>query len=675
MAGNKKKNKNKANANANENINSGNREKMSRSSMIEKREDNKDGTVDPLDSSPVWSGKENGDKAPCEADVVVDSSEEPAESSRTTEQMNDVVAAEQGKDGFLHGELSQLGRVVNESERLPTITQSRLDSSNVSCNTRAEERVSKNGWASGREGVQDVTVSQEELSNGFQPTPEVQVSQESVEMTANEVLKKDEVVPTTENIAQNPGLEDTVVSEDDDGNVSSSQPQSHLQPPSVPAKQLLDDHKTPSREQSCRPQASAKLPTQIPKLDDRPALSEQEIRKQPTIQAVPTESHLPSKPKVISRDEKAQMLSPKLEEGIEALRKRFVRQIEDQKQRFKQREQKLIAEREFLNDNLEATHAEITRLESLQALPQTLKPTTRDQGTQTATSTDSLTQEPKLQGRPSLLLHGILEKPSNTTPSSVEPRTQEQKSSDATRKSRFHDTLKSENRDPSKNMAQPAQEQKEAEFERKIHSLARQVAAEAPEQVTHSPRTNIPALSNRVQPSTVPPTTIQPSHILRPRVLPTTAGRYLKLIVNNNAQTFLSYHEHILATNTAYFTLNAKEDTSTSLGRNLGWYVNFSGVQFSLEVIKEYTYWLKDGIIRTVYSLVRGTHPNVNIAFRFLVFAYVFGEHIDDKRWMNDVMDAFVGAHSRVWRIETSLIVHTYKFTKHTSPMRRLLAD
>ena len=396
MAGNKKKNKNKASANANENINSGNREKRSQSSMIEKREDNKDITVDPLDSSPVSSGKENGDKALCEADVVVDSSEEPAESSRTTEQTNDVVAAEQGKDDFLHGELLQPGCVVNESERLPTTTQFRLNSSSVSCNTRAEERVSKNGWSFGREGVQDVAVSKEELSNGFQPTPEVQVSQESVEMTASEALEKDEVVPTTENIAQNPGLEDTVVSEDDDGNVSSSQPQSHLQPPSVPAKQLLDDHKTSSREQSCRPQASAKSPTQIPKLDDRPALSEQEILKQPTIQAAPTESHLPSKLEVISRDKNAQMLSPKFEEGIEALRKRFVRQIEDQEQRFKQRERKLIAEREFLNDNLEATHAEITRLESLQALPQTLQPTTRDQGTQTETSTDSLTQEPKL---------------------------------------------------------------------------------------------------------------------------------------------------------------------------------------------------------------------------------------------------------------------------------------
>jgi hypothetical protein len=496
MAGNRKKNKNKANANANENINSRNREKKSQSSMIEKREDNKDRTVDPLDSSPVWSGKENGDRALCEADVVVDSSEEPAESSRTTEQTNDVVAAEQGKDDVLHGELSQPGCVVNGSERLPTTTQSRLDSSNVSCNTRAEERVSKNGWSFGREGVQDVAISKEELSNGFQRTPEVQVSQESVEMTASEVLKKD-VVPMTENIAQNPGLEDTALSEDDDGSVSSSQPQSHLQPPSAPAKQLLDDHKTPSRDQSCRPQASTKLPTQIPKLDDRPALSEQEILKQPTIQAAPTESHLPSKPEVISRDEKTQMLSPKFEE-VEALRKRFVRQIEDQEQRFKQRERKLNAEREFLNDNLEATHAEITRLESLQALPQTLNPTTRDQGTrdqgtQTETSTGSLTQEPKLQGRPPLLLHGILEKPSNTAPSSVEPRTQEQKSSDARRESRFHDTLKSQNRDHSKNMAQPAQEQKEAEFERKIHSLARQVAAEAQEQVTHSPRTNIPA--------------------------------------------------------------------------------------------------------------------------------------------------------------------------------------
>lgn len=39
-------------------------------------------------------------------------------------------------------------------------------------------------------------------------------------------------------------------------------------------------------------------------------------------------------------------------------------------------------------------------------------------------------------------------------------------------------------------------------------------------------------------------------------------------------------------------------------------------------------------------------------------------------------MDAFVGAHSRVRRLKMSLIVqYTYKFTKHTSPMRRLLVD
>lgn len=43
---------------------------------------------------------------------------------------------------------------------------------------------------------------------------------------------------------------------------------------------------------------------------------------------------------------------------------------------------------------------------------------------------------------------------------------------------------------------------------------------------------------------------------------------------------------------------------------------------------------------------------------------------------MNDVMDAFVSAHSRVRRLKMSLIVqYTYKFTKHTSPMRRLLVD
>jgi cell division control protein 12 len=56
--------------------------------------------------------------------------------------------------------------------------------------------------------------------------------------------------------------------------------------------------------------------------------------------------------------------NPKFKEEEEALRKRFTEQVKVEEQRFRQWEQKLIAERDRLNKDLEASHAEIKRLET-----------------------------------------------------------------------------------------------------------------------------------------------------------------------------------------------------------------------------------------------------------------------------------------------------------------------
>ncbi|PLN77662.1 septin family protein [Aspergillus taichungensis] len=55
--------------------------------------------------------------------------------------------------------------------------------------------------------------------------------------------------------------------------------------------------------------------------------------------------------------------NPKFKEEEETLRKRFTEQVKVEEQRFRQWEQKLIAERDRLNKDLEATHAAIKSIE------------------------------------------------------------------------------------------------------------------------------------------------------------------------------------------------------------------------------------------------------------------------------------------------------------------------
>ena len=56
--------------------------------------------------------------------------------------------------------------------------------------------------------------------------------------------------------------------------------------------------------------------------------------------------------------------NPKFREEEEQLRKKFTDQVKAEEARFRQWEQKLIAERDRLNKDLESTHAQIKQLEA-----------------------------------------------------------------------------------------------------------------------------------------------------------------------------------------------------------------------------------------------------------------------------------------------------------------------
>ena len=88
------------------------------------------------------------------------------------------------------------------------------------------------------------------------------------------------------------------------------------------------------------------------------------------------------------------------------------------------------------------------------------------------------------------------------------------------------------------------------------------------------------------------------------------------------------------------------------------------GAQFSSRVVKEYVKWLDRGRIPTMASLGRLTPSTADNVLLFLARAYVFGERIDDRVWMNDVMDAFTYVHIHDWRLELDdVILFTYKFS------------
>jgi hypothetical protein len=151
----------------------------------------------------------------------------------------------------------------------------------------------------------------------------------------------------------------------------------------------------------------------------------------------------------------------------------------------------------------------------------------------------------------------------------------------------------------------------------------------------------------------------------------------IKMIVKGNKDVFIANRKQVLSSNTSYFTKNAREDTHSAAGRNYGLYVDFKGDRASIDVIKQYSEWLHDGVLRIMSSSKPITSANVTDRLDFPVRAHIFGEVIGDRRWLNDVMDAFIIVHSEA-RNTTALpeiVHHVHEYSHKKSPMRRLLAD
>jgi hypothetical protein len=418
--------------------------------MYEKQEENRDITFEGLDSSLAQSREESENKTMHEADNSAETFEGPVEFSRVTEQTQEEI---------LQDELSQPEHVISETELLPTTTQDELDPGDLSRDAHARNQAPLNAWSIDWGEVQDVADSKDGLGGGLQRTPfEVQVSQEDVDVTKIEDDKKDVVVPT-ENIVRCSDLEDEAAPRKHCGSVPSAQPGPHQQPSLVSSKQLLDGLKPSTKYQSSKLQASTKLPAQEPNLYDRAAPSLQGILEQPTTtRPAPTDSQLPSKPRATTRNYSTEILKP------------------------------------------------LTRNQSTQT-PNII---TRDRGTQTEVSIYLPSQEPKLQGSLPSPLHEILEKPSNTPPSSTGPQSQEKRSSDGRPEPPLRGILKCLTKDRSENLVQPTQERMEPGQERIIRGLARKIPVKTPEHATRLAKPDILA-PRQVQPNTMPPPTLRPN--------------------------------------------------------------------------------------------------------------------------------------------------------------------
>jgi hypothetical protein len=159
-------------------------------------------------------------------------------------------------------------------------------------------------------------------------------------------------------------------------------------------------------------------------------------------------------------------------------------------------------------------------------------------------------------------------------------------------------------------------------------------------------------------------------------MLPSFSYPVLKLIVDRNVHEVVVNYEHVLARNTDYFSTYACVDNSTPGNCEFGRYVTFRGPQFFYGVIKEYSQWLDDGVIPTMESLDRLTPRVADQTPIFLARAYVFGEHIEDRRWMNYVMDALIRVHIHDWCFELEDVIYfAHDFAEHRSRLYKFLVD
>jgi hypothetical protein len=302
----KKNRKNNPNHDAN-GKNQSRSKKKSKSNMHEKQEEDKNRTFEDLDSSPAWSQEISEAKGIDEAEDVVETPEDPVEVSRTAEQTNNVVAAEQVNAELLQEELSGSKRVANETELPPTTSEHEPDSGDVSSDTNAKNQASINPGSSDGGEVVDIADSKGHLGDGHQESSfQAQVSQKAVEVTKGDNVRE-EVVVSTEDTVPCAELKDEAASGRHCGSVPSTQPEPHQQPSPVPSKQLLAGLETATEDQISESQASI---DQEPKHYDQPASPLQGVQEEQTTRPAPADLQLGSAPVTTSRDENTQTPKP-----------------------------------------------------------------------------------------------------------------------------------------------------------------------------------------------------------------------------------------------------------------------------------------------------------------------------------------------------------------------------
>ena len=730
---------------------SSSKKKKGRGGMSDKQEENKIRTLEDLNSSSAWDRDDAEDDATREPDDVAETSEEPIESTPTTEQAEDITETEPVKNDEPQDELPQQEPDVADTA-IPWITTPSArkkkasnvsDAGDVFSDTLPNSRAPTESWSFGEKGVTDVAKSQDagklQDTTNFQDdlgdklkhlSLETQTSQEDVKATDGEE-KQDTIVAADDAVCR-PKVKDEAAPRNS-SDESSAPLEAHraLSPP--PRKEPLGETREPTEDQGDKVRASTGLP-QKPKPNDRLVPPTQEMVKQPeTARPLADKPQLPSKSQSSTKVQQTQSPPPaQLQQPPKSKPPTQVQhtqtpppaqppkseapiQAQTQLPAQSQRPSKSKTSVQVQGTQTEhwtpplppVTPKNPTRDQGTNTEPWTpplppVKPknATRDQGTQTEPWVEpqppakpepitrnqgaqtqvscSSAPEPKSHGRAKSPLRGILKKSTASPSASTGPQNQEIEIPHGRRAPRPSNSAtpsaSTGTQDqgsgfpygrpapPSNGLAQSSQNRRSLDPERNNHGTARSTYGSA--SGTPLGRSNVPA---------TPPARWTPDQRRTPRPTPIQADPDLvvELVVNHQYDRSAMAYQHTLARNTDYFIRLG--NVYSASGKVLA---HFVGEQFSSRVVKEYVEWLGRGRLPTMASLGRLTPSTADEVLMFLARAYIFGEQIDDRAWMNDVMDSFTYVHIHDWRLELDdVILFTYKFSVSHSRLRTLLAD
>ncbi|KAI4711927.1 hypothetical protein J4E89_003372 [Alternaria sp. Ai002NY15] len=707
---------------------SSSKKKKGRGGMSDKQEENKTRTLEDLNSSSAWDRDDAEDDATREPDDVAETSEEPIESTPTIEQAQDITETEPVKNDDPQDELPQQESNVAETEIPWTTTPSTRkneasnvsDAGDVSSDTLPHSQAPTESWSFGEKGVTDVAKSQDagklQDTTSFQDdlgdklkhvSLETQTSQEDVKATDGE--EKQDTIVAADNAVRRPIVENeaTPGSSSDE---SSAPLEAHraLSPPQP--NQRLGETREPTEDQEDKVRASDEL-SQKPKPNDRLVPPTQEMVKQPaTARPLADKPRLPSKPQSSTEVQQSQApppaQPPKAKSAIQAQTQLPAQSQPSNKSKISVQAQGTqtvpwtpplppVKPKNPTRD--QGTQTELwtpprppvkpktsTRDQGTQTEPWVepqppVKPQTitRNQGAQTQVSSSSA-PEPKSHGRAEPPLRGILKKPKASPLASTGTQNQDIEMPHGRRARRPSNpatplaSTGTQNQGSgfpygrpapqSNGLARSSENRRSLEPERNNHGTARSTYGSA--SGTPLGRSNVPA---------TPPVQSTPYQRRSPRPILIQADPDLvvELVVNHQSDRSAIAYQHTLARNTDYFIIPGNLCPASGKVR-----AHFVGEQFSSRVVKEYVEWLDRGRLPTMASLGRLTPSTADEVLMFLARAYVFGERIDDRAWMNDVMDCFTYVHIHDWRLELDdVILFTYKFSVPHSRLRTLLAD